>query len=210
MPASRTRSAGAMLIRRASSAVPASAASRIRNIWNLASTLFQILPPPNWRGRQARSMRHSSLPHVVAVRFGDDLPAVGELHRHQIVGEVARRQLAAYLDEGGGFVGAVDGDDEVLARLAFRFGGRPLPDPIQPNRHGKDFQLALFQRAQIGGGVEDRTELVGVAFVEGVEIVLDHGFDAGTVMAHGLSSLKMQNACPVLNFAMNSSITLPG
>ncbi len=54
--------------------------------------------------------------------------------------------------------------------------------------------------------MEDRTELVGVAFVEGVEIVLDHGFNAGTVMAHGLSSLKMHNARPILNFAMNSSI----
>src|SRR5216683_973583 len=188
MPASSSRIAGATLIRRASSAVPASAASRIRNIWNLASTLFQILPPLNWRGRRARSMRRFSLPHIVAVRFGDDLPAVGKLHRHQIVGEIARRQLAAHLDEGGGFVGSVDGDDEILARLAFRFRGGPLPDPIQPNRHGKDLQLALFQRAQVGGGVEDRTELVGVAFVEGVEIVLDHGFDAGTVMAHCLSS----------------------
>ena len=58
--------------------------------------------------------------------------------------------------------------------------------------------------------MEDRAELVGVAFVEGVEIVLDHGFDAGTVMAHGLSSLNMHKACPVLNFAMNSSITPRG
>src|ERR1700730_1196054 len=129
MPASSRRIAGATLIRRANSAVPASAASRIRNIWNLASTLFQSLPPLNRRGMQARSMRRSSVPHIVALRFGDDLPAVGKFHRPQIVGEIARRQLAAHLDEGGGFVGAVDGDDEVLARLSFRLGGWPLPDP---------------------------------------------------------------------------------
>src|SRR5256885_11529626 len=38
---------------------------------------------------------------------------------HQIVGEVARRQLATHLDEGGGIIGVVDGDDKILARLAF-------------------------------------------------------------------------------------------
>jgi hypothetical protein len=32
------------LIRRANSAVPASTASRIRNIWNLASTVFNPVP----------------------------------------------------------------------------------------------------------------------------------------------------------------------
>src|ERR1700682_6539193 len=156
MPASSSRIAGATLIRRASSAVPASAASRIRNIWNLASTLFQILPPPNWRGSRARSMRRFSLPHIVAVRFGDDLPAVGEFHRHQIVGEIARRQLATHLDEGGGFVGAVDGDDEILARLALGLGGRAFPDAIEPVGHGENLQLALFEPAQGGGRGETR------------------------------------------------------
>jgi hypothetical protein len=39
---------------------------------------------------------------IVAVGFRHDLPAVAELHRHQLAGEIARRQLAAYLDEGGG------------------------------------------------------------------------------------------------------------
>src|SRR2546430_15804900 len=54
----------------------------------------------------------ASFPQIVAIRFRYDLPAVGKLHRHQIVGEVARRQLATHLDEGGGIIGAVDGDDK--------------------------------------------------------------------------------------------------
>jgi hypothetical protein len=62
------------------------------------------------------------LAQIVAVGFRDDLPAVTQFHRHQIVGEIARRQLAAHLDEGGLIVGAVDGDDEILARLAFGLG----------------------------------------------------------------------------------------
>ena len=37
-------------------------------------------------------------------------------------------------------------------------------------------------------GVEDRAELVGIAFIQAVEIVLDHGFDGRSVMAHGRSS----------------------
>src|ERR1700675_5160561 len=69
---------------------------------------------------------------IIAIGFRDDLPAVAELHRHQIVGEIARRQLAAHLDEGGGVVRAVDGDDEVLARLAFRLRRWPLPDAVEP------------------------------------------------------------------------------
>src|SRR2546421_8541611 len=32
----------------------------------------------------------ASFPQIVAIRFRYDLPAVGKLHRHQIVGEVAR------------------------------------------------------------------------------------------------------------------------
>src|SRR3954462_7013833 len=60
---------------------------------------------------------------IVAVGFRDDLPAVTQFHRHQIIGEIARRQLAAHLDEGGLIIGAVDGDDEILARLAFGLGG---------------------------------------------------------------------------------------
>ena len=31
-------------------------------------------------------------------------------------------------------------------------------------------------------------QLIGIAVIEGVEIALHHGFDAGTVMAHGLKS----------------------
>src|ERR1700722_16326384 len=116
MPASSSRIAGATLIRRASSAVPASTASKIRKIWNLASTTANSLRPSidaeGERGQCGR--RAPSLAHIVTVGFRDDLPAVGKLHRHQIIGEVARRQLAAHLDEGGGFVGAVDGHDKIL------------------------------------------------------------------------------------------------
>lgn len=67
---------------------------------------------------ETRRERRSVL-EVVAVGLRDDLPAVGELHGDEVVGEVARRQLATHLDEGRVVVGAVDGDDEVLARLAF-------------------------------------------------------------------------------------------
>ena len=45
-------------------------------------------------------------------------------------------------------------------------------------------QLALFQPAQIGDGMEDRAQLVGIAFIKRVEIVLDHGFDARTIVTH--------------------------
>jgi len=98
-------------------------------------------------------------PQIVAVRFGDDLPSVVEFHRHQIVGEIAWRQLAAHLDEGGGIVGAVDGDDEILARLAFGLGGGAFPDPIEPIGDGQNLQFALFQPAQVGRRVEDRASL---------------------------------------------------
>src|SRR5436190_1181726 len=83
------------------------ATSRIRKICNLAS-----MPSTQRRGAE------TSVPQIVAIGFRDDLPAVGKLHRHQIVGEIARRQLAAHLDEGGVVVGTVDRDDEVLTRLA--------------------------------------------------------------------------------------------
>jgi hypothetical protein len=33
--------------------------------------------------------------------------------------------------------------------------------------------------------VEDRAEFVGVALVDGVEIMLDDGFDARAVITHG-------------------------
>src|SRR5438477_10869619 len=102
-PANSNRIAGAILTRRANSAVPASTTSRIRKIWNLAS-----MPSTQRRGAE------TSVPQIVAIGFRDDLPAVGKLHRHQIVGEIARRQLAAHLDEGGVVVGTVDRDDEVL------------------------------------------------------------------------------------------------
>src|SRR5665213_845739 len=181
MPASSSRIAGAILVRRANSAVPASTASRIRKIWNLASTAVNPLARsicPGRRRRQCLVFR------VITIRLRDDLPAIPELHRHQIVGEIARRQLAAHLDEGGGFVRAVDGDDEILARLALGLGRGPLPDPALPIRHGEDFQFALLDPAQVGGGMENLAELVGIALIERVEIMLDHGFDGGTVVRH--------------------------
>src|SRR5258708_19290104 len=72
-------------------------------------------------------------PQIVPVRLRDDPPAVVEFHRHQIVGEIARRQLAAHLDEGGAIVGAVDGDDEILARLAFGLSGPTFPHAPYPS-----------------------------------------------------------------------------
>src|SRR5258708_19319793 len=112
------------------------------------------------------------------------MPDISEFHRHQIVGKIARRQLAAPLDEGGGFMGAVDGDDKILARLAFSLGGWPLADTTEPVRHGEDLQFAFLQRAQVGRRMEDRAELVGIAFVERVEIVLHYAFNVGTVLIH--------------------------
>jgi Uncharacterized conserved protein len=81
-----------------------------------------------------------------------------------------------------------DGDDEILARLAFRLGRRPLAHAVEPVGYGQDLQLAFFQPAQIGGGMKDSAKLVGVALVQAVEIILDHGFDGRSVMAHGGSS----------------------
>jgi len=45
--------------------------------------------------------------------------------------------------------------------------------------------------------VEDRANLSALPSVEAIELVLDHGFDAGSVMAHGLSSLGMIKSYPV-------------
>jgi hypothetical protein len=45
--------------------------------------------------------------------------------------------------------------------------------------------------------MKDRAELVGIAFVEAIEIMLDHGFDGGSVMTHGLFSLSTINVYPV-------------
>jgi hypothetical protein len=36
--------------------------------------------------------------------------------------------------------------------------------------------------------MEDRAELVGAAFIEAIEILLDHGFDGGSVVTHDLYS----------------------
>src|SRR5207302_10642314 len=150
MPASNNRIAGATLIRRATSAVPASAASRIRKIWNVASTVVRF-PLPVQCARTGGGVNAAEsgwlLLQIVAIRFRDNLPAVAQFHRHQVVGEIARRQLAARLDEGGRVVGAIDRDDKILARLAFRFGGGPLPDAVQPVRHCEDLQLPLLQPA---------------------------------------------------------------
>src|SRR5258708_2983253 len=154
MPASSNRIAGAILTRRANSAVPASTASRIRKIWNLAS-----MPSTQRRGAE------TSVPQIVPVGLGNDLPAVRKLHRHQVVGEVARGQLAAHLDEGGGLVGPVDGDYEVFAGLALGLGGRPLAHPCEPVRHGEDLEFPLFHPTQVGGRVEHGAELVGIAIV---------------------------------------------
>jgi hypothetical protein len=35
--------------------------------------------------------------------------------------------------------------------------------------------------------VEDGAKLVGIAFVQAVEIMVDHGFDGGTVMTHAFA-----------------------
>ena len=61
-------------------------------------------------------------------------------------------------------------------------------DAIEPIGHGQNLQFALFQPAQVGRRVEDRRQLVGIAFVQAVEVVVDHGLDGGSVMTHGLLS----------------------
>src|SRR6266851_5721315 len=56
----------------------------------------QLLSPQAGRGEsdsRADPTQTRLFPQIVAVRFGDDLPAVVEFHRHQIVGEIAWRQL---------------------------------------------------------------------------------------------------------------------
>src|SRR5262249_27033965 len=95
-----------------------------------------------------------------------------------------RRQLAVHLDEGGLRIRAVDGDDEILARLAFGLGGRALAHQGKPIRHGEDFQLALLHPAQVGRRVESGAELVSVALIEAVEIGFHPPFLGGIVMAH--------------------------
>jgi hypothetical protein len=66
-----------------------------------------------------------------------------------------------------------------------------LLHPVQPDRQGENAQLAVFHRAQIGGRVKDRSQLLDVAFVHAVEIVLDDGLYGRTIMAHGLCSFCM-------------------
>src|SRR6185369_7956565 len=197
MPAIRSRMAGAILVRRATSAVPATIASRIRKIWNLASSMPSHSPgsrgdvnapvAPTGRTRAgfnrfltslwpaaatAHSMcslaRGSLVPHVVAIGFRDDPPAVGQVHRDEVVGEVARRNLASHLHERRLVGGAVDGDDESLERLAFCLGRGALADAVEPLGHLQELQFTLLDPAEIGAGVEDGAHLVGVAFVQGV------------------------------------------
>ena len=43
------------------------------------------------RGRKVRKPGRILFAQIVAVGFRDDLPAVAEFHRHQIIGEIARR-----------------------------------------------------------------------------------------------------------------------
>src|SRR5580704_2853221 len=91
-PANSSRIAGATLIRRANSAVPASTPSRIRKIWKVASTAFSVSSAPQLArkaGKVNLQGSRASSAHIVAVGFRDDPPAVRELHRHQIVGEIA-------------------------------------------------------------------------------------------------------------------------
>src|SRR5206468_7323019 len=108
-------------------------ASRIRKIWNVASTVVRF-PLPVQCARTGGGVNAAEsgwlLLQIVAIRFRDNLPAVAQFHRHQVVGEITRRQLAAHLDKGGGFVGAVDRDHKILAWLAFGLGGGPLADAI--------------------------------------------------------------------------------
>src|SRR3569832_1247795 len=124
-----------------------------------------------------------SLTQIIAIRLRYDLPAVGELHRDQIVSEEAWRQLAPDLDEGGLLVGTVDGDDEILARLAFGLAGGTLAHAVEPVGHGQHLQLTLLDPAQIRRRMEDGAELFGITLVKAVEIGLHDGFDARTVLA---------------------------
>src|ERR1041385_708424 len=131
-----------------------------------------------------------SLPQVVAIGFRDDLPAIAELHGHQIVGEIARRQLAAHFYKGGGVVGAVDGDDKILARLALRLGGGTFADASEPVGHFQNLQLAIFMPAQIGGRVKRLADLLGAAFIKAVEVKLNHRFHGRTVVSQGVPPSK--------------------
>src|ERR1700761_1995986 len=44
--------------------------------------------------------------------------------------------------------------------------------------------------------MEDRADLVGVAFIQAIEIMLNHGFDGGTVITHGcISRVPLLGPC---------------
>ena len=88
MPASSSRIAGAVLMRRASSAVPASTASRIRKIWNLDSIMrdcTDILNSPR-QGLHISAATAQTLPvcrkieAAVAKRGENQLPSEGPGH----------------------------------------------------------------------------------------------------------------------------------
>ena len=80
---------------------------------------------------------------------------------HQVVGEIALRQLAAHLDEGVGWTpgggGGGDGDDKILARFALALPdgrcGRVRASPA------RSCCACLFRPPQAGGGIEHLTQL---------------------------------------------------
>ena len=143
-------------------------------------------PPASPRGRHFT--RHSRAGQSLAHRWRrlrDDAPAVLGLQQGEIVDEEARRQRTFDLGEGRHRAGLVDRHDAVVARVSLRLRRGTRAHHVEPfvARHVGDF--AVLFRIEMRHRVKRRGDLVGIAFVQSVEIgperLLDRGGFAGHV-----------------------------
>ena len=113
-----------------------------------------------------------------------DLPLSLDLEETEVIREVARRDLTLQLYERRRRRALVDLDDLVVARKPSRLCGRAAADRFQPFVTGQWRERAVLLVRQRTRRMEDGGELVGIAFVQSVEISLRGGFDGLEVVRH--------------------------
>src|SRR5579871_721917 len=110
--------------------------------------------------------------------LGDDLPAAVGLEQGEVVGEVARRDLALDLRERGARAGEVDRHDAVAPLAAAVLGRLAALDHLEPVGAREVRGLAVGAHAvEMRGRMEGLAELLRVALVQAVEIRLQHLLD---------------------------------
>src|SRR4029079_13081981 len=77
----------------------------------------------------------------------------------------------------------------IVARQPARLAGGPGANRFQPLVAGNRGERTALLVGEAARRVEAARELVGVAFVEAVEIVLHRGLDGANVLVHGCSAI---------------------